>query len=409
MRIAFISQYFFPEQFFHNAVAAGLVKRGHEVHVVTCVPNYGQNGFFGGYSNSQKRFEVWSGITIDRAWTIARGKSKLSLALNYLVFPIAGSWTVFRKIKERPDVSFVSMPSPVFQALVGIFLKKLRGIPCVYWVQDIWPESAIYTLKLRNSIVVRALTWICGWLYRQADCILVQSAGFAPLIERFGVDRDRIRVVPNTARSIYGPMSPESAYEVANLVPQTGFRLFFAGNIGESQDFDTLMAAAHILKNHEDIKWVIIGSGRGLARAKQQVECYGLGSQVLFLGRYPEELMPSFFVHADAMLVSLKDTPIFALTVPSKLQSYFASAKPVIASLAGEGARIVRDAEAGIVVPPGYPKDLAAAILEMKSASEADRRAYGANALRYYQNNFANEIVFNKLESTLAGVASARL
>jgi len=409
VRIILISQYFFPEQFFHNAVASGLVERGHEIQVISCVPNYGHTGFFDGYSNSNKRSEVWNNIHIDRAWTIARGKSKLCLALNYLAYPLAGSWTVWRKVKRRPDVSFVVMPSPVFQAFVGVFLRWLKGVPCVYWVQDIWPESATYALNLHNPLVVRALKWICGWLYRQADCVLVQSPGFVPLIERFGVSRSNIRVLPNTARSIYRPMSPDEASDVAKLVPQSGFRLFFAGNIGESQDFDTLLKAAHILKDHEDISWVIIGSGRGLERAKQQVTRYGLDARVLFLGRYPEERMPSFFAHADALLVSLKDSPIFALTVPSKLQSYFACGKPVLASLAGEGARIVEEAGAGLVVPPGSPGKLASAILDMKSASEAERRAYGANALRYYKRNYANEIVYKQLEEALTDAAAVRV
>lgn len=409
MRIEFISQYFYPEQFFHNAVAVELAERGHNVHVIACVPNYGQEGFFDGYSNVEKRSEVWNGISIDRAWTIARRKSKLSLVLNYLTYMIAGCWIAWRKVKEKPDVSFVSMPSPVFQAIVGVFLKRFRGVPSVYWVQDIWPESAIYTLNLNNRLLVRILTWASGWLYRQADCVLVQSAGFSPLIERFGVDRRRIRVLPNTARSIYRPLLPRDAPEEAKLVPQSGFRILFAGNIGESQDFDTLMEAANILKEHDDITWVILGSGRGLERALDQVKSYGLESRVLFLGRYPEERMPYFFAHADAMLVSLKDNPIFALTVPSKLQSYFACGKPVIASLGGEGARIVQEADAGFVTPPGSPRELASAILGMRSETEANRRKLGSNALHYYQNHYTNEIVSSHLETILAEAASGNI
>ena len=402
MHIVFISQYFYPEQYFNNAVAAELVNRGHEVHAIACVPNYGKTEFFDGYSNIERRSEVWSGVRIDRAWTVARGQSRLQLAFNYLTYPITASWTVWRKVTKKPDVSFVSMPSPVFQAFVGVFLKKLRGVPCVYWVQDIWPESAVYTLNLRNPFLVRPLAWICGWLFRQADIVLVQSAGFVPMIARFGVPERYIRVLPNTARPIYRPLPPDEAREEAGLVPKSGFRLMFAGNVGASQDFDTLMEAARILKEHEDIFWVIIGTGRGLDRAKEQARRYGIESRVLFLGQHPEERMPYFFALADAMLVSLRDTPIFALTIPSKLQSYLACGKPVIASLAGEGARIVREAGAGITVSPGSPIKLASAILEMKSASEEQRRTFGASALTYFRQNYASEVVYNQLEAVLA-------
>ena len=352
VNIVFISQYFYPEQYFNNAVAVELIRRGHKVQAITCVPNYGHTGFFDGYSNTTRRSENWNGVKIDRAWTVARGQSRFRLACNYLVYPFTASWTIWRKVLGRPDISLVSMPSPVFQAFAGVFLKKLRRVPCVYWVQDMWPETAIHTLKLRNPVIVRTLTWLCAWLFRQADCVLVQSAGFIPLIRRFGVPDERIRFLPNTARPIYRPVSPAEAPEEARMVPQSGFRLVFAGNVGESQDFDTLMEAARILKPHADITWVVIGSGRGLDRAKAQVSRYGLESRVLFLGRHPEERMPYFFSHADAMLVSLQDTPIFALTIPSKLQSYLACGKPVIASIAGEGADIVRAAGAGIAAPP---------------------------------------------------------
>jgi glycosyltransferase involved in cell wall biosynthesis len=408
MRIAFISQYFYPEQYFHNAIAADLVKKGHEVHAVACVPNYGQNSFFKGYSNTKKRSETWKGVVIDRAWTVARGKSRFRLSVNYLVYPLTASWTAARKLQPKPDVSFVSLPSPVLQAFVGVFLKKFRKVPTVYWVLDIWPESVTYTLNLHHPIFVKPLHWVCGWLYRQADHVLVQSKGFIPMITRFGVPQSRVSVLSNTASSFYRPLSPKEAPEEAKLIPQSGFRLVFAGNIGASQDFDTLMEAARILKPHEDISWIIIGSGRGLERVKEQVRQHGLESRVWFLGRYPEERMPYFFAHADAMLVSLKDTPIFALTVPAKLQSYMACGKPVIASLAGEGAHIVEESNAGLAVPPSSPDKLAVAILKMKSLPKEQREQYGTNALHYFQANFSQDILHRKLGAVLQEVAQRR-
>lgn len=401
MRIAFISQYFYPEQYFHNAIAAGLVERGHQVHAVTCVPNYGQECFFTGYSNSRKRTETWNGVLIDRAWTIARGKSKWRLALNYLAYPLAAIWTIIQKMKVKPDVSFVSLPSPLFQAFAAIFLKKFRGVPTVYWVLDIWPESVTYTINAHHPLFVKPLYWISGWLYRQADHVMVQSKGFISMITRFGVPESRVSLLSNTANSLYRPVSCAEATEEAKLIPQYGFRLVFAGNIGESQDFDTLMEAARILKPHKDISWIILGSGRGLERAKEQVRQNDLASSVMFMGRHPEERMPYFFAHADAMLVSLKDTPIFALTIPAKLQSYMACGKPIIASLAGEGARIVREAGAGFVVPPTSPAKLASAILEMKAMSKEQRDSCGINARNFFEKNFSQEIFYGKLEATL--------
>jgi glycosyltransferase involved in cell wall biosynthesis len=405
MRIAFISQYFHPEQFSNNAIARELVRRGHEVHAFPCVPNYPAGRFFDGYSNSRKREEVWEGVRISRVHTVPRGKRALSLIANYVTYPVAASWTMYRKLRPRADVSFVSMPSPLFQAFAGVVLRWRTGTRCVYWVQDIWPESATYTLNIRSRWIVAVLHAACGWLYRRADIVMVQSAAFTEMITRFGVPRERIRVLPNTAPEMYRPLRPEQAPEYAGIVPQDGFRLMFAGNIGESQDFDTLLAAAALLRGRCELRWVIVGSGRDEARVKRLVLEKGLEDSFHFLGRYPEDAMPGLFAHADALLVSLKDAPIFALTVPYKVQCYLACGKPIVASLNGEGARIVKDADAGVTAPAGRPEALADAIAALMDSTPERRLACAANARRYFEERYSAAKVYGDLERTLEEVA----
>ncbi len=406
MRIVLISQYFYPEPFSNNAIARELVRRGHDVTAIPCVPNYPAGEFSEGYSNTDRREETWEGIRIFRAFTVARGRTKLRLALNYLVYPFAAAWTMWRKVKNRPDVSFVSMPSPLFQAIAGILLRWRTGTPCVYWVQDIWPESALFTLNIRNRVARSLLTALCGWIYRRADLILVQSEAFPPMITRFNVSPDKVRVFPNTAPDSYRPVNPDDAPDQAALVPKHGFRLMFAGNIGESQDFDTLIEAADRLRHREDLIWVIIGSGRDEARVRQAVATRKLEARFLFLGRRPEETMPYFFAHADALIVSLRDTPIFALTVPYKVQCYMACGKPIIASLNGEGARIINASGAGIAAPASNPQALASAIERMMDQSPEQRAAYGRASLDYFRKHYGQSIVYNLLEDSLADAAN---
>lgn len=401
MHVVLISQYFHPEPFSNNAIARELVRRGHQLTAVPCVPNYPAGEFSEGYSNKQGREETWEGIRILRAFTVARGRTKLSLALNYLVYPFAATCTMWRKIRERPDVSFVSMPSPLFQAIAGILLRWRTGTPCVYWVQDIWPESAIFTLNIQNRFVRAVLSAICGWIYRRADLILVQSEAFPPMITRFGVLPQRIRFFPNTAPDTYRLLGPEAAPDQAALVPQKGFRLMFAGNIGESQDFDTLIEAAERLRHREDLTWVIVGSGRDEARVRKAVVDRRLESRFLFLGRYPEEKMPYFFAHADAMIVSLRDTPIFALTVPYKVQCYMACGKPIVASLNGEGARIVNTSGAGIAAPASSPEALAAVIERMMDGSPEELAAFSRASLDYFNTHYSQSVVYDILEDAL--------
>lgn len=407
MKVLFISQYFFPEQMSNNNLAKQLAAREHQVSVYTAVPNYPAGEFFEGYSNNARRSDTWEGVDIWRARTIPRGKSRLQLILNYLVFPLTAGLKVLWG-KGRPDVIFVSQLSPILMVIPGILQKWKTGTGLVYWVQDLWPESATYTLGVRSRLVVGMLENLCGYLYRQADIVLVQSAAFREKMVQFGVPDDRIRVLPNTAPQSYRPLTPKEAPDYCDRIPQNGFRLMFAGNIGESQDFDTIISAAGLLRDFENLHWVIVGSGRDEERVKRVLAERGLGDRFHFLGRFPEEEMPKLFAHADAMLVSLKDTSIFSLTVPYKVQCYLACGKPILASLNGEGARIISESGAGIAVDAERPELLADAIRQMLSESPEQRYRFGKAARRYFDQNYAAEIVYKKLESALKDAAAVR-
>lgn len=405
MKVLFLSQYFHPEPFSNTDIARELKARGHDVETVCCVPNYPSGNFYQGYSNRQRREDEFDGVVIHRAWTFARGQRAFTLALNYLIFPVSGTWTLFRKITKKPDVSFVSSLSPVFQAMPAIALRRVRGVPMVMWVQDIWPESLTDTIELKSSVANRLVSWLSGWIYRRADLVLVQSHAFTPMIERFGISSQKIRVLPNTAPAGFLPKKPTAGSTAGQLVPQDGFRLMFAGNIGEAQDFDTLIEAAYLLKDRTELRWVIVGTGRDLDRVKILTVDRGVAHKFHFLGRFPSDEMPQFFAHADAMLVSLKDTKIFARTVPYKIQGYLACGKPIIASLNGEGPRILKEANAGFACQAQSPQDLAEAILKMLNSSEKERNKMGANGLAYFRKNYSPEKVYGDLEDWLSQTA----
>ncbi|MDE2118963.1 MAG: glycosyltransferase family 4 protein, partial [Betaproteobacteria bacterium] len=183
-------------------------------------------------------------------------------------------------------------------------------------------------------------------------------------------------------------------------LPQ-GFRVMFAGNIGAAQDFGMILAAAEKLRPYADIQWLILGDGRMLPWVKEQIEMRGLGGTVHLLGQHPVESMPGYFALADAMLVTLRREPVFALTVPSKIQSYLACGKPIIAALDGEGARIVREASAGIAVPAEDSEGLASAVLEMYRMTEAERQAMGGRGLQYFRENFEREMLLGRMDGWL--------
>lgn len=407
--VLYLSQYFYPEQFLNNHVARSLVRAGYEVDVVCCVPNYPSGRFFDGYSNRSRREEIWEGVGVHRVFTIPRGRSAVQLVMNYLTYPLTAAWRILRLGRRRGDVSFVSMPSPLFQAFAGIFAKKLWGIPTVYWVQDIWPDSAIITLGIRNRAAVCALQAICGWIYRQGDLVMVQSDGFHATIAAFGVPADRIVTLPNCAPDSFRPVAAEDVPDrIRSLLPRGRRTIMFAGNIGESQDFDTIIDAVALLPDECDCLIAVVGSGRDENRVRRCVEERRLGHRFLFLGRHAEHDMPAFFACADAMLVSLRDEPIFALTVPSKVQAYMACGKPILASLRGEGARIVADAGAGFTVTPTAPAELSAAIRRLAELSDDDLVAMGRASRHAFEQHYSLMAVTNRLAEHLDVVVRRR-
>jgi glycosyltransferase involved in cell wall biosynthesis len=189
---------------------------------------------------------------------------------------------------------------------------------------------------------------------------------------------------------------PDGAPEGVNL--PNGFRVMFAGNIGAAQDFATILGAAERLKSYSDIRWIVLGDGRMAAWVKGEVNRRGLNEVVYLLGRYPVETMPHFFALADAMLVTLRKDPIFALTIPSKVQSYLACGRPIVAALDGEGARIIDEADAGLSVPAENVERLAGAVLSLYNMPKAEREAMGARGRAYYLANFERNLLLDRLD-----------
>ena len=181
----------------------------------------------------------------------------------------------------------------------------------------------------------------------------------------------------------------------------------FAGNIGKSQDFDSLIAGVKLLPEAVPFLLVVIGSGRDEARVKGMVDSEGVGHRFLFLGRHQEADMPAFFACAGAMLVSLRDEPIFSLTIPSKIQAYMACGKPVIASLSGVGSAIIEAANAGMCISPSDPSGLAKMFEKFASMGADELDSMGKNARAGYEERFSLESIVSLLEAKLQEAVDA--
>ena len=209
--------------------------------------------------------------------------------------------------------------------------------------------STLRTGEWRWSQTIRALrspywlgwiSWLVRFIYRRCDRILVSSRGFTSKVLAAGGEEEKIRYFPNWAESLFGPQ-PRTMPPPVPL--PDGFRVMFAGNVGAAQDFPAILDAAERLKAESKIQWMVLGEGRMLDWLNSEIARRGLASTFHLLGQHPASSMPAFFAHADAMLVSLSDDPVFALTVPAKVQAYLACGRPIVAMLGGEGARVVRN------------------------------------------------------------------
>jgi glycosyltransferase involved in cell wall biosynthesis len=174
----------------------------------------------------------------------------------------------------------------------------------------------------------------------------------------------------------------------------------FAGNIGEAQDFPSIIEAARQLRHDQDIQWVVLGGGRREEWVKSKIKEYELENSFHLLGSFPLEKMPEFYANADAMLFSLKDEYIFSITIPAKVQSYLACGKPILAMVNGEGGKVVVDAKAGFSCAAESPHELVQNILKMKTMREKDLYEMGENARKYYDDNFERSYLFDKAENT---------
>jgi glycosyltransferase involved in cell wall biosynthesis len=222
-----------------------------------------------------------------------------------------------------------------------------------------------------------------------------------------GAAPERIRYLPNYAEDFYGKQANvDKSAECEALVPQ-GFRVMFAGNIGEAQDFSTILAAAELLKEQKHIHWVIVGDGREFFWVRKETKRRGLEETFHLAGRYPVEQMPQWFACADVMLVTLRTDPIFALTLPTKVHSYMAASKPLIAALDGEAARIVNESKCCLCVRTGDSAALAEAVLKASRMSAQKLQRLGRNGREYFDEHFDRQRVIFQLEEWMQSVAKA--
>lgn len=407
LKILAVCQNYWPEPFNVHEMCAGLVSMGHQVTVLTGLPNYPDGIIPEEYQHGKNRIQELDGVKIIRVPTFPRGQNLkginlLKRVLNYLSFSVAG----FLKAKKLDDFDVVLSFefSPMFMVEPAIRASRLQGIPLVMYAIDLWPEDILTGGVTKEGALFRLIRRYSRNRYSKADVIAVTSPRFVDYISDYlGLADKHFEQLPQYAESMFEEMPSTTDDKTTDSVD-----IVFAGNIGGNQGLESAIRAFSLLPLSSIARLHIYGTGSKLGECMELAQSLSLEGRVFFHGRKPLRDMPSVYSEADAMLLTLARpsngslVPVY--TIPRKLQSYMASGKPVLVAATGETARVVEDASCGFSCGAEDPSALASVISSFEALDIEDSRALGANARDFYRRNYSRSLFFRRLNQILQGV-----
>lgn len=397
MKVLVVCQHYAPEPFRVTEICEDLAARGHQVTAVVGLPNYPSGIVPKEYKWFRRRKETKNGVEIRRCFEIGRKNTKLGLAVNYVSYMLSACWKVLW-LKRDYDVIYAYSTSPVLMSLPASFLRCISTKPLAIHVLDIWPACLAAMNVYEGSLLYAFMKRVSKWVYKKADVLLIGSKRFQGYMENVhGLTVPDEHYLPQFADSLFDERPDAPPSEILNLV--------FAGNIGKVQGLETLIHAAHLLRD-EPIRWHILGDGSNYQACVELAESLGLdGQTVTFYGRQPLSSMPGYYAMADAMLVSMRNDISVNDTLPGKVQSYMAAGKPILGSITGETPYILNQAECGLCAPPEDAEAFAALVRRFMGLPTLKREEMGESAKKYYQEHFTKKRHMDRLEQLLSQMA----
>ncbi len=407
MRIAVLTQYYPPEPIPKpHDMARGLAERGHDVLVITAFPHYPGGRLYPGTRLRLWQWDTRDGIRILRLPLYPdHSRSPLRRILNYGSF--AASAAVLGTLLSGPVDAMCAEQPPLSIGLAAWVLGRVRRVPFVYSVNDLWPESVEATGMLRSR---RALQWMGRlerFVYLRAAAIVVISPGIRENLVGKGIPPEKVHVIPHWAdESLYRPVARDPG--LARELGMAGrFNVVFAGQLGLAQGLGVVLDAAEELSELPDIQFVLAGDGTDAARLRQVAADRRLGN-IRFLGWQPAERMPSIFAVSDVLLVHLLDEPLFRITIPSKTIAYMACGRPVLMAVEGDAADLIRETGAGLTCRSGDGKELADAVRRLYTMSPEARERMGRAGREAFLTSYSRSVVLDRYERLLAEMAGRK-
>jgi len=407
MRILILTQHYPPEPFPRPAdLAQWLVRRGHHVVVITGFPYYPTGTLFPGTKMRIWSREVVEGVSILRLpLYLDHSRSPVRRALNYGSFSLSTA-ILGPLLSGSIDAIYVEHPSTLF-ALSAWLVSRLRRVPFVYMVDDIWPDSVQASGMLRHRELLAGIELLEQFVYKRAGAITVISQGNRDRLVSKGVPECKVHFVPHYANEeIYEPVIPDPILR-EKLGVTRRFTIVFAGHIGMAQGLDVVLSAAEMLVDLPEVMFLIVGEGPDRSRLQDLARTRRVNN-VRFIGRRPAEEMPYLFALADGLLVHLRDAPTFRLTIPSKTIAYMACGRPVIMAVEGDAAELIRSTGAGLTCLPENPEELAHAVRKLWGMSPDARAGMGRAGRQRFLRCHTRTVVLKQYEALLVGIQGDR-
>jgi len=412
MKILYLSQYFPPEMGAPAGRAAELsrlwAEDGHEVTVLTGFPNHPTGIVPPQYRRKFRRLvmhDTYHGVNVVRTWLLPFPNRKpYERMLNYSSFCVSSAATGI--FLHRPDLLIATSPQ-LLVGLSGWWLARCNGVPFVFEVRDLWPESLTAVgMGSHDSLLHRSLAQIAGFLYRSCDRLVVVTPAFKEyLIEHWRVPEDKISVVENGVETnLFSRITPNRAVR-RELGAGERFVVSYIGTMGAAHGLETLLEAAALLREREPkVLFVLVGEGAEKARITSLARSRGL-TNVRFVGQQPREKIPAYITASDACLVLLKRSELFKTVLPTKMLEFMSCARPVILGVDGHARKVMEEANAGIFMTPEDPLALAEAVVRL-AADPVLRESLGRNGrqhvLHYFSRQHTARVYLDVLQNLLA-------
>jgi colanic acid biosynthesis glycosyl transferase WcaI len=401
MRILIYSYNYHPEPIgiapLMTELAEGLVKRGHEVNVVTAMPNYPERQIYQDYRGKFYLKEYKNGVHIQRSFVWIRPQpnliDRILLDASFVVTSFFPAW-----ITKRPDVIILTSPSlPV--CVPAALLGWLRSCPVVLNLQDILPEAAVHVGLLKNKLLIKVFTALEKFAYASATKISVIADGFVENLLSKNVPTEKIVQIPNWVDIEFIKPLPkyDNPFRATHKLKDK-FVVLYSGNIALTQGLETVIKAAAKLREVTEIAFVIVGEAKGLQRLQQHCLDWG-ADNVLLLPFQPRQELPQMLAAADVGLVVQKKN-VISFNMPSKIQVLLASGRAIIGSVPDNGtaARAIQQSGGGFIVPPEDSQSLATAILDLYQNPDKVK-TLGENSRKYAVEKYSFEQALNQYEA----------